>query len=56
MADRVAWGEQDVDVIEDLFTAYPTLLELRRPVKQNAAQLIHGDLTGNECRRGPPAS
>ncbi|MFE3148843.1 hypothetical protein ACFXJ6_19675 [Streptomyces sp. NPDC059218] len=47
MGDRVAWGEQDIDVIEDLAAPFSSLLELRRPVKQDAAQLIHGDLTGN---------
>ncbi|MER5476679.1 aminoglycoside phosphotransferase [Streptomyces sp. NPDC002734] len=47
VADRVAWGEQDVDVVEDLHAPYSALLELRRPVKQEGAQLIHGDLTGN---------
>ncbi|MDG4862685.1 aminoglycoside phosphotransferase [Streptomyces sp. T-3] len=47
VADRVAWGEQDTDVIEDLTTPLSALLKLRRPVKQDAAQLIHGDLTGN---------
>ncbi|MCZ4095272.1 MULTISPECIES: phosphotransferase [Streptomyces] len=47
VADRVAWCEQDIDVIDDLSAAYSTLLELRRPVQQEAAQLIHGDLTGN---------
>jgi uncharacterized protein (TIGR02569 family) len=47
VADRVAWGEQDVEVIEDLAAPFSALLELRRPVKQDAAQLIHGDLTGN---------
>ncbi|MDO0912417.1 hypothetical protein QQM39_16645 [Streptomyces sp. DT2A-34] len=47
MADRVAWGEQGIDVIEDRTAPYSTLLELRRPVEHEAAQLIHGDLTGN---------
>uniref|UniRef100_A0AAU2VZD9 Aminoglycoside phosphotransferase n=1 Tax=Streptomyces sp. NBC_00008 TaxID=2903610 RepID=A0AAU2VZD9_9ACTN len=47
VADRVAWGEQDVDVIADLSAPFSALLELRRPVKQDSAQLIHGDLTGN---------
>lgn len=47
VADRVAWNEQDIDVIQDLAAPFSTLLELRRPVKQDAAQLIHGDLTGN---------
>ncbi|WP_447035879.1 aminoglycoside phosphotransferase [Streptomyces sp. DSM 118878] len=47
VADRVAWGEQDIDVIEDLSAPFLALLELRRRVKQDAAQLVHGDLTGN---------
>lgn len=47
VGDRVAWGEQDVDVVQDLAAPFSALLELRRPVKQDAAQLIHGDLTGN---------
>ncbi|MGW2471690.1 aminoglycoside phosphotransferase [Streptomyces sp. NPDC001665] len=47
VADRVAWGEQDVDVIDDLAVPFANLLELRRPVAQDSAQLIHGDLTGN---------
>lgn len=47
VGDRVAWGEQDVDVVEDLAAPFSALLELRRPVKQDAAQLMHGDLTGN---------
>ncbi|MEU3462155.1 aminoglycoside phosphotransferase [Streptomyces sp. NPDC006733] len=47
VADRVAWGEQHVEVIDDLAEPYSALLELRRPVRQDAAQLIHGDLTGN---------
>ncbi|MEU8678705.1 aminoglycoside phosphotransferase [Streptomyces sp. NPDC048560] len=47
VADRVAWGEQDIEVIDDLSAPFSALLELRRPVKQDTAQLIHGDLTGN---------
>ncbi|MFJ6849166.1 aminoglycoside phosphotransferase [Streptomyces sp. NPDC091271] len=47
VADRVAWGEEDVEVTEDLAAPFSALLELRRPVRQDAAQLIHGDLTGN---------
>ncbi len=47
VADRVAWSEQAIDVIDDLAALFSTLLELRRPVRQDAAQLIHGDLTGN---------
>lgn len=47
VGDQVAWGEQDVDVVEDLSAPFSALLALRRPVDQDAAQLIHGDLTGN---------
>ncbi|WP_329459609.1 aminoglycoside phosphotransferase [Streptomyces sp. NBC_01497] len=47
VADRVAWGERGIDVTDDLDSPYSALLELRRPVEQDAAQLIHGDLTGN---------
>ncbi|MFE0172276.1 aminoglycoside phosphotransferase [Streptomyces sp. NPDC059002] len=47
VADRVAWGEQDVEVVDGLAAPFSTLLELRSPVKQDTAQLIHGDLTGN---------
>lgn len=56
VGDRVAWGEQDVAVVEDLAAPFATLLELRRPVGQDAAQLVHGDLTGNVlfAAAGPP--
>ncbi|MGW1463504.1 aminoglycoside phosphotransferase [Streptomyces sp. NPDC002308] len=47
VADRVAWGEQDAEVIADLADPFSALLALRRPVRQDAAQLVHGDLTGN---------
>ncbi|CAM5266475.1 hypothetical protein STENM327S_07743 [Streptomyces tendae] len=47
VADRVAWGEHDTDVIEDLSAPFSALLGLRRRVEQDAVQLIHGDLTGN---------
>ncbi|MFJ7060541.1 phosphotransferase [Streptomyces microflavus] len=43
VADRVAWGEEEADVVAELTDP---LLALRRPVEA-AAQLIHGDLTGN---------
>ncbi|MFI8313791.1 phosphotransferase [Streptomyces microflavus] len=46
VADRVAWGEQEADVVAELAEPLSTLLALRRPVEA-AAQLIHGDLTGN---------
>ncbi|MFI6119589.1 aminoglycoside phosphotransferase [Streptomyces sp. NPDC051064] len=57
VADRVAWGEEDVEVTEDLAAPFSALLELRRPVRQHAAQLIHGDLTGNVlfASHEPPA-
>ncbi|MEV6106769.1 aminoglycoside phosphotransferase [Streptomyces sp. NPDC051940] len=47
VADRVAWGEQEVTVAEGLADPFAALLELRRPVRQDDAQLVHGDLTGN---------
>ncbi|MFD7711175.1 aminoglycoside phosphotransferase [Streptomyces sp. NPDC059785] len=47
VADRVAWGEQDVGVLDGLAAPFATLLELRRPVDQSTAQLVHGDLAGN---------
>lgn len=47
VADRVAWGEQDVEVIEELTAPFAALRGLRRPVRQDRAQLVHGDLTGN---------
>ncbi|MFE6667505.1 aminoglycoside phosphotransferase [Streptomyces sp. NPDC057697] len=47
VGDRVAWGEQDIEVVDDLAAPFAALLALRRPVEQSAAQLIHGDLTGN---------
>lgn len=47
VADRVAWGEEDVEVIGELVAPFRTLTESRRPVPQDAAQLVHGDLTGN---------
>ncbi|MGW3933066.1 phosphotransferase [Streptomyces microflavus] len=46
VADRVAWGEEEVDVVAELAEPLSALLALRRPVEA-AAQLIHGDLTGN---------
>ncbi|WP_420037673.1 aminoglycoside phosphotransferase [Streptomyces sp. cg28] len=47
VADRVAWGEREAHVVDDLAAPLSTLLDLRRPVDQSAAQLVHGDLTGN---------
>ena len=46
VADRVAWGEQDVDDDGGRLPHVRTLLEARQPVAQQA-QLVHGDLTDN---------
>jgi uncharacterized protein (TIGR02569 family) len=46
VADRVAWGEVQVNVVDDLADPLAALLDLRRPVQQTG-QVIHGDLTGN---------
>lgn len=46
VADRVAWGERAVAVHADLAGPLAALLERRKPVER-AAQVIHGDLTGN---------
>ncbi|MDI5966634.1 phosphotransferase [Streptantibioticus silvisoli] len=46
VADRVAWGEQEVEVVAGLAEPFAALRALRRPVEQ-PAQLVHGDLTGN---------
>lgn len=47
VADRVAWGERELAVTDDLAAPYARLRELIRPVTGSAAQLVHGDLTGN---------
>ncbi|MFI1092191.1 aminoglycoside phosphotransferase [Streptomyces sp. NPDC020917] len=47
VADRVAWDEQSAEVVEDLAPTFQSLLDLKRAVPQDAAQLVHGDLTGN---------
>nr|WP_241265746.1 TIGR02569 family protein [Streptomyces boncukensis] len=46
VGDRVAWGEQEVRVVDELAEPCATLLRLRRPVER-PSQLVHGDLTGN---------
>ncbi|MFJ7330691.1 phosphotransferase [Streptomyces cyaneofuscatus] len=46
VADRVAWGEEWAAVAPELAEPFAHLLSLRRPV-EGAAQVIHGDLTGN---------
>ncbi|MFI6359547.1 phosphotransferase [Streptomyces sp. NPDC050743] len=46
VGDRVAWGEQTVEVLPDLADPLAQLLALRRPVEPRG-QIIHGDLTGN---------
>ncbi|MFF0739427.1 aminoglycoside phosphotransferase [Streptomyces sp. NPDC004111] len=47
VADRVAWGERDIEAAADLAAPLAALREAWRPVNEEAAQLIHGDLTGN---------
>ncbi|MGW9306200.1 phosphotransferase [Streptomyces cyaneofuscatus] len=46
VADQVAWGEEGAAVVPELAEPFAHLLSLRRPV-EGAAQVIHGDLTGN---------
>ncbi|MYX11891.1 phosphotransferase [Streptomyces sp. SID8374] len=46
VGDRVAWGEEEVDVVAELAEPFARLLSLRRPVEA-AEQIVHGDLTGN---------
>ncbi|OBT77707.1 hypothetical protein VF21_03761 [Pseudogymnoascus sp. 05NY08] len=46
-ADRVAWGEEAVDVIPALAPLYEKLSSLRKEVGVIIAQLVHGDLSGN---------
>lgn len=45
--DRVAWGEEAVDVVPPLAPMYEKLLSLRKDVIAVPAQLVHGDLSGN---------
>ncbi|WP_028417041.1 MULTISPECIES: aminoglycoside phosphotransferase [unclassified Streptomyces] len=46
VADRVAWGEREADVVAELAEPFALLLSRRRPVEATA-QLVHGDLAGN---------
>jgi uncharacterized protein (TIGR02569 family) len=48
VADRLAWGERDVDGV-DGFDALPHVHELARHRRRvlDESQLVHGDLTGN---------
>ncbi|MFE3472434.1 hypothetical protein [Streptomyces sp. B27] len=46
MADRVAWGEREADVVAEPAEPFALLLSRRRPVEA-VAQLVHGDLAGN---------
>ncbi|MEW2071425.1 phosphotransferase [Streptomyces sp. NPDC007346] len=46
VADRVAWGEEEADVVAELAEPLSLLLSLRQPVEA-AAQIVHGDLAGN---------
>lgn len=48
IGDRVAWQEQEPDLLPDLRTPYRMLTALLDPhAPQELPQLIHGDLTGN---------
>ncbi|MFC9176550.1 MULTISPECIES: phosphotransferase [Streptomyces] len=46
VADRVAWGEEEADIVAELAEPFGRLLALRRPVEA-APQIVHGDLAGN---------
>ncbi|XXZ52641.1 hypothetical protein AAGT00_34280 [Streptomyces cavourensis] len=46
MADRVAWGEREADVVAEPAEPFALLLSRWRPVEA-VAQLVHGDLAGN---------
>lgn len=46
VADRVAWGEQDVTALAPLAPLLQRLCALRKPVGCDP-QIVHGDLTGN---------
>ncbi|MFJ7192544.1 aminoglycoside phosphotransferase [Streptomyces bacillaris] len=46
VADRVAWGEREAGVVEELAEPFALLLSRWRPVEA-VAQLVHGDLAGN---------
>ncbi|GHA23167.1 TIGR02569 family protein [Streptomyces spiroverticillatus] len=56
VADRVACGEQDLDLHPDLAAPFVDLLKARSPLAPDPAQLVHGDLTGNVLfpSQGPP--
>ncbi|MDX3378693.1 aminoglycoside phosphotransferase [Streptomyces sp. ME02-6991-2A] len=47
VADRVAWGEEEIGVVAELAEPFARLVSLRRPVDGAAAQIVHGDLAGN---------
>jgi uncharacterized protein (TIGR02569 family) len=46
IGERVAWGELPADDFA-FIKHVPRLMEVLRPVDERAAQLVHGDLTGN---------
>lgn len=46
VADRVAWGEANVDVVPELQEVYQLLLQMRQDVN-TTSQIVHGDLTCN---------
>ncbi|MFI8931456.1 aminoglycoside phosphotransferase [Streptomyces sp. NPDC053474] len=45
--DRVAWQEQDADLLPAVRAPYAALIALFGPKPQARPQLVHGDLTGN---------
>ncbi|MEW2524242.1 aminoglycoside phosphotransferase [Streptomyces sp. NPDC047071] len=45
--DRVAWQEQDPDLLPAVRAPYEALISLFGPKPQARPQLVHGDLTGN---------
>ncbi|MFI0939849.1 aminoglycoside phosphotransferase [Streptomyces sp. NPDC021020] len=47
VGDRVAWREQDADVLPELHGPYAELAALAGPPPDDRAQLVHGDLAGN---------
>ncbi|MGE6735797.1 aminoglycoside phosphotransferase, partial [Streptomyces sp. NPDC059900] len=47
IGDRVAWQEEEPDLLPALRAPYGALTALLGPMPQDRPQLVHGDLTGN---------
>jgi uncharacterized protein (TIGR02569 family) len=45
--DKVAWGEEEPDLLPGFRVPYDALASLLGPPPRDRSQLIHGDLTGN---------